>query len=91
MSIWNTIKSWFGKAEKEVEAVVEAKAETVIKAAEEKAIEVIKEKIDAMLKMDASKIDAELSNGHDWAGDHITSSRDDIEEVYNWLISRVKN
>ena len=54
-------------------------------------LKVMKEKIDAMLKMDASKIDAELSNGHDWAGDHITSSRDDIEEVYNWLVSRVKN
>lgn len=53
-------------------------------------LKVIKEKIDAMLKLDPKKIDAELSDGHDWAGDHITSSRDDIEEVYNWIMTRVK-
>lgn len=53
-------------------------------------LKVIKEKIDAMLKMDSSKIDDELSKGHDWANDHITSSRDDIEEVYNWLTTRFK-
>ena len=52
-------------------------------------LKVIKEKVDKMLAMDAGKIDAELANGHDWASDHITSSRDDVEEVYNWLTSRV--
>ncbi|NCA14164.1 MAG: hypothetical protein EBS89_08545 [Proteobacteria bacterium] len=53
-------------------------------------LKVIKEKVDKMLAMDAGKIDAELAKGHDWASDHITSSRDDIEEVYNWLTSRVR-
>ena len=53
-------------------------------------LKVIKEKVDAMLAMDPKKIDQELSNGHDWAGDHITSSRDDVEEVYNWISTRVK-
>ena len=52
-------------------------------------LKVIKEKVDTMLSMDRKKIDEELGKGHDWASDHVTSSRDDLEEVYNWLISRV--
>ena len=30
-------------------------------------------------------VDMILSNGHDWASDHIATSKDDIEEVYNFL------
>jgi hypothetical protein len=36
-------------------------------------------------------IDSELGKGHDWASDHITSSRDDIEEVFNWITTRIKS
>lgn len=50
-------------------------------------LKVIKEKVDAMLAMDASQVDAMLSDGHDWASDHIATSKDDVEEVYNWLSS----
>lgn len=46
----------------------------------------IKEKVDKLLSLDPGKIDEMLSDGHDWAGDHVTSSRDDIEEVYNWIM-----
>jgi hypothetical protein len=45
----------------------------------------MKEKIDAMLAMDAGEVDGMLDDGHDWASDHIATSRDDVEEVYNWL------
>jgi hypothetical protein len=34
--------------------------------------------------MDKSEIDVML-NEHDWASDHITSSKDDIEEVFNFI------
>lgn len=51
-------------------------------------LKVIKEKVDAMLAMDQMDLDRRLSDGHGWACDHVTSSRDDIEEVYNWAISR---
>ena len=34
--------------------------------------------------MDRAKIDAML-NEHDWASDHITSSKDDIEEVFDFI------
>jgi len=44
----------------------------------------IKRLVDKLLEMDESKIDAML-NEHDWASDHITSSKDDIEEVFNFI------
>ena len=51
----------------------------------------IKEKVDKLLEMDPREIDAMLDDGHDWASDHISSSQDDIEEVYNWIKRSSKN
>jgi hypothetical protein len=48
-------------------------------------LKAIKEKVEAMLAMDPAKVDAMLDDGHDWASDHISTSRDDVEEVYDWL------
>lgn len=38
-------------------------------------------------EMDDSKIDEMLTNGHDWANDHISKSMESIEHVYNFLVS----
>ena len=48
-------------------------------------LQTIKDAVDDMLSMDPQTIDMILSNGHDWAEDHITTSKDDVEEVYNFL------
>lgn len=42
---------------------------------------------DELLHMDQTKVDAILSDGHGWATDHIATSKDDIEEVFNFLKS----
>jgi hypothetical protein len=42
-----------------------------------------------MLKMDPLKVDRVLKDGHNWAVDHIVSSKDDIEEVANFLINEL--
>lgn len=47
-------------------------------------LKTIKRLVDELLQMDESKIDAML-NEHDWASDHITSSKDDIEEVFDFI------
>lgn len=47
-------------------------------------LETIKRLVDELLKMDKSEIDAMLTE-HDWASDHITSSKDDIEEVFDFI------
>jgi len=48
-------------------------------------LKVIKSAVEEMLSMDASQIDALLDDGHDWASDHIATSKDDVEEVHQWL------
>jgi len=45
----------------------------------------IRDNVDKLLSMDAKEIDELISNGHDWAADHITTSKDDIEEVFNFI------
>lgn len=45
----------------------------------------IKHHIEEILKMNPEQIDDLLKNGHDWASDHIATSKDDIQEVAEWL------
>jgi hypothetical protein len=49
-------------------------------------LETIKRLVDELLEMDRAEIDTML-NEHDWASDHITSSKDDIEEVFDFIAS----
>ena len=48
-------------------------------------LKAIKERVERMLSMDPAQVDAMISDGHDWASDHIATSKDDVEEVCNWL------
>ena len=48
-------------------------------------LKTIKRLVDEMLEMDEAEVDAMLSDGHNWAVDHISTSKDDVEEVFNFL------
>jgi hypothetical protein len=48
-------------------------------------LKTIKRLVDEMLEMDEAEVDAMLTNGHNWAVDHIATSKDDVEEVFNFL------
>lgn len=50
----------------------------------------IKERVDKLLSLNPKAIDKMLEDGHDWASDHIATSKDDVEEVYNWIASTMK-
>lgn len=45
----------------------------------------IRHYLDEILSYDKAKVDEMLSNGHDWAVDHISTSKDDIQEVAEWI------
>ncbi len=45
----------------------------------------IHKQIGRLLQMSKSEIDSILQDGHDWAADHISTAKDDVEEVYNFL------
>ncbi|CAB4138406.1 hypothetical protein UFOVP331_26 [uncultured Caudovirales phage] len=49
----------------------------------------IKMMVDEMLEMDEKMVNDVLLDGHSWAEDHITTSKDDIEEVHNFLTARL--
>ena len=49
----------------------------------------IRDHVDKLLSMDLKVIDELISNGHDWAADHITTSKDDIEEVFHFIKTHV--
>ena len=53
-------------------------------------LKTIKDRVDHMLSLDPEKVDKMLQNGHDWANDHIATSKDDVEEVYNWLTAEMR-
>lgn len=48
-------------------------------------LETIKRNVEELLDMDEERVDSLLQQGHAWAVDHIASSMDDIQEVYNFL------
>lgn len=52
-------------------------------------LKTIRDAVDEMLTLNPNMVDQILSDGHDWANDHIATSKDDIEEVYNFLMSKV--
>jgi len=48
----------------------------------------IKQMVDELLELDEKMVDGILASGHDWANDHIATSKDDVEEVHNFLMSK---
>jgi hypothetical protein len=50
-------------------------------------IETIHRLTGIILEMDPNKVDSILKDGHNWAVDHIATSKDDVEEVANFLIN----
>jgi hypothetical protein len=50
----------------------------------------IKHHIEEILKMNPEEIDNLLKNGHDWASDHIATSKDDIQEVAEWIRNEMR-
>jgi hypothetical protein len=51
-------------------------------------LETIHHAVGEILDMDRIKVDDLISNGHGWVVDHISTSSDDIEEVYHFLGSK---
>jgi len=45
----------------------------------------IKHNIEEILAFDTAEIDAMISDGHDWAEDHVTVAKEDIQQVADWI------
>jgi hypothetical protein len=52
-------------------------------------LKIIKKYVDAMLQMNPDQVQKILSDGHDWAADHVATSKDDVQEVGDFLMNEV--
>ena len=53
-------------------------------------LKTMKSRIDEILQMDPAKVESMLKDGHAWAVDHISTSKDDIDEVADFLKNNIK-
>tara|TARA_R110000796_G_scaffold61077_2_gene141380 strand:+ start:24000 stop:24932 length:933 start_codon:yes stop_codon:yes gene_type:complete len=53
-------------------------------------LKTIRDAVEGVLSMNESEVDAIIADGHAWAVDHISTSKDDVEEVYNFIKGKVQ-
>jgi hypothetical protein len=53
-------------------------------------IEQIKRQCELILKLDESSVNQLLDNGHDWADDHVSSAKENIDQVFDFLMNEFK-
>jgi len=50
----------------------------------------IKRQCELLLELDEHMVDEILNNGHDWADDHITEAKTNIDQVFDFLMNETK-
>jgi len=53
-------------------------------------LEQIKRQAELLLELDENEIENILENGHDWAQDHIATSKESIDQVFDFLMNETK-
>ena len=53
-------------------------------------IEQMKRQCDILLDMDHNEIESILENGHDWAQDHISESKNNMDQVFDFLMNETE-
>lgn len=49
----------------------------------------MKRQCDLLLNLDESTVSEILDNGHDWADDHITESKNNLDQVFDFLMNEI--
>lgn len=53
-------------------------------------LEQIKRQADMLLNMDHKMIDKIIQNGHDWADDHISEAKNNMDQVFDFFMNEIK-
>jgi hypothetical protein len=53
-------------------------------------LEQMKRQCEMLLDMDQSMIEEILENGHDWAQDHISEAKNNMDQVFDFLMNEIK-
>lgn len=54
-------------------------------------LEQIRRQCDMLLSMDKDEIEGILQNGHDWAQDHIAEAKNNMDQVFDFLMNETKS
>jgi len=46
--------------------------------------------IEFLMQIDPQTIEAILQNGHDWADDHITVAKENMDQVFDFIMNKTK-
>jgi hypothetical protein len=50
----------------------------------------MKRQIDMLMELDEDVIDEIIQNGHDWADDHISVAKENIDQVFDFLMNETR-
>ena len=50
----------------------------------------MKRQIDMLLELDEDVVDQIIQNGHDWADDHISTSKENIDQVFDFMMNETR-
>lgn len=53
-------------------------------------LEQIKRQCELLLKLDENTVNEILNNGHDWADDHITVAKENLDQVFDFMMNQTK-
>jgi hypothetical protein len=53
-------------------------------------LEQIKRQADLLMKFDHGKIEAILNSGHDWAADHMAVTKENLDQVFDFLMNEIE-
>ena len=53
-------------------------------------LEQMKRQCEMLLDLDESQIESILDNGHDWAQDHISEAKNNMDQVFDFLMNETK-
>jgi hypothetical protein len=82
----------------EIKDIIKKHLRKVVKEQEEKQsnymffgnLEQIKRQCELLLQLDQNEVNEMLNNGHDWADDHVSSAKENIDQVFDFLMNETK-
>jgi hypothetical protein len=51
----------------------------------------IQRQCEMLLKMDPQELDEIIKNGHDWADDHVSEAKNNMDQVFDFFMNETKN
>jgi hypothetical protein len=53
-------------------------------------LEQMRRQCDLLLELERDMVDSILDNGHDWAQDHVAEAKNDLDQVFDFLMNETK-